>query len=1252
MPGGSIGTIFCELDLDPSRFVKSQAALYKDATSTALNIEENFKKLGIHSAAEMDLMRAKITNAYNMIAHSSKATANDILRAEEAKNSKLKELNEQQFGHQTSLIEKIKANWIGIAGTIYAAMKFERMIEGWIKLDMAQQQANNSLRAAMIANDRYSKSFYENTLKQADALQRLTGYQDQEIMRGQKMLMIYDNIGNDMIPRVTKVMLDLAALMDKDVQGAAAQLGKASEGITEGLRKMGIVIDENIYKQKGFVGVLDELEKMLAGQAESMVEGAGKWKILGIQVGETKEKLGEFFTLIADKSGFIAILSESINAFSESIEGLNEALKGESLTKLAPLLLAITGGGAAGPLGAAGGYLVGKGLQGIFDPKELNEISTHVGLQKMIDELYLPPDQLYEAQKRYHAEYLEYLNELQKGISLLTPEYQKARAAIYEMLEAFKDPATAEYKKELKALYEEFKPIRQQLGETAEVTNAWNLRLTELQKKHGIIKEVTDLTANYKTIINQLNRELAITANNEKILSTFFERKVGGGFAEIIRPVGELDFTNFYKEQLNLFKKYGVFIEKNIDKVEDEWVDVTENMADVGRDAFSDFLMDFTFDFEDMAKGIRRVWADAIADMAKEKFIKPMMQQMMGEIQGFMPGAAVPGVTSTQGQSFGGIAMGALGAGAMGYGLGESASPGTYAGVGAGVGAAVGSIFPGIGTLVGGIVGGAIGSIFKKAAEEIKDKWSPSLLGFDLIASSINDEITYAIDSWQGSSPHAEIGIALAKVVKSQKEFFEEIANWVGAEVSNVQASGTFIQSGIGDLSSQLQAYEEGMSGKIAYEWLNANKAILESLSGKWGEEALDTFFKDTINPIILGNREKIESYWETIYMNLKTTQDDWDNLRKELISSNVMSEAEFYKHLGNEWEKIEFMFGEEWSWGKEDKYKLLEDLYAELKSLLQEPEWYTGIEKELSSFYPEFLEKIQQTQQIISSVISSAFNNIKNDLTSMLDSGFSDANYKIFTDNIKKGLADSFIDLIQQDVIEKQLQGMLFQPFIGEAGITSLLMGYQTKEYSLTDVFAGLTNMFENLESTFVEMQPVFEILATGIEGLKESINYNSLATADNTNAILDQLNQYLQELTTGGLAPALSAETMMNTYYDLLSQAQADSSKIDEFAAYAMGNFLNFFKGYGGDYQSYWQMVVDAINRLSGTISGTLPENYGYAPIPIGDYSDPVNPYRSKSINLNLYIDGEQLSRSAFKYAERNQDSVRKIRRMAGVS
>ena len=141
---GSVGTIFCELDLDASRYLKSQQKLLQDATTTTLNIEQNFKNLGVKSSAEMDLMRQKINNSFDMIKNSSQATANDIIRAEQAKNDKLRQLDEQQFGKQKKFLDDAKEHWKAYAASIAAAgYAAKEMIDASLKMD----QITSSLKA-------------------------------------------------------------------------------------------------------------------------------------------------------------------------------------------------------------------------------------------------------------------------------------------------------------------------------------------------------------------------------------------------------------------------------------------------------------------------------------------------------------------------------------------------------------------------------------------------------------------------------------------------------------------------------------------------------------------------------------------------------------------------------------------------------------------------------------------------------------------------------------------------------------------------------------------------------------------------------------------------------------------------------------------------------------------------------------------------------------------------------------------------
>lgn len=133
MAGGNIGTVFVELDLDPKRYVGKMQSIYKSAVSTSMNIETNFHRLGIKSANEFDLMRQRASNAFEMIAHSSKTAKDDMLRAEKAYQTELKRISEEQFGHQRSLIEKLKSHWMAATAAIYVAMRAARTVKGWME---------------------------------------------------------------------------------------------------------------------------------------------------------------------------------------------------------------------------------------------------------------------------------------------------------------------------------------------------------------------------------------------------------------------------------------------------------------------------------------------------------------------------------------------------------------------------------------------------------------------------------------------------------------------------------------------------------------------------------------------------------------------------------------------------------------------------------------------------------------------------------------------------------------------------------------------------------------------------------------------------------------------------------------------------------------------------------------------------------------------------------------------------------------
>lgn len=110
MAGSRLGTVFVELQLDDKVYKQRLSETLTSTEATAKGLETSWRALGTKSDAYFDAQRRSAENAYTLIKNSASSTANDIIRAEEAKNAKIKALNEQQYGHHESLLSKMKGS--------------------------------------------------------------------------------------------------------------------------------------------------------------------------------------------------------------------------------------------------------------------------------------------------------------------------------------------------------------------------------------------------------------------------------------------------------------------------------------------------------------------------------------------------------------------------------------------------------------------------------------------------------------------------------------------------------------------------------------------------------------------------------------------------------------------------------------------------------------------------------------------------------------------------------------------------------------------------------------------------------------------------------------------------------------------------------------------------------------------------------------------------------------------------------------
>ncbi len=148
MAGGKpIGTIFVELDLDKTKYTNAQNEILQGAISTSTNIEKNWSIIGQKSDLMYDAMRQRALNAYEMIAKSGQASASEIIRAEEAKNARIKQINEQQYGETQTFMDKLKKNWAEVVASVYIAYRAFNVGKELINASLDMERITMSMKA-------------------------------------------------------------------------------------------------------------------------------------------------------------------------------------------------------------------------------------------------------------------------------------------------------------------------------------------------------------------------------------------------------------------------------------------------------------------------------------------------------------------------------------------------------------------------------------------------------------------------------------------------------------------------------------------------------------------------------------------------------------------------------------------------------------------------------------------------------------------------------------------------------------------------------------------------------------------------------------------------------------------------------------------------------------------------------------------------------------------------------------------------
>lgn len=186
-----------------------------------------------------------------------------------------------------------------------------------------QEDAMVRLTVAMGLQGTSAKVVGDNLLTLSKRFQETTRYSDETALKIMDTLVTIGNVMPSELGKVTTAVMDFATKTRRDPVDAALLFAKGALGITTGLRRAGIAIDEATPKSRVLAEMLRFVNKQMGGAAQADIETyAGKMKQLANSTDEIKESLGK---LLIESLG----LNDVMLFWKGVLDKTNKSISGE-----------------------------------------------------------------------------------------------------------------------------------------------------------------------------------------------------------------------------------------------------------------------------------------------------------------------------------------------------------------------------------------------------------------------------------------------------------------------------------------------------------------------------------------------------------------------------------------------------------------------------------------------------------------------------------------------------------------------------------------------------------------------------------------------------------------------------------------------------------------------------------------------------------------------------------------------------------
>lgn len=200
-----------------------------------------------------------------------------------------------------------------------------------------QAKADAQISAAIKSTAGAAGKSLEDLKEQADALQKVTLFSDDQTQGAQALLLTFTSIRGEIFDKTIPIIQDLSTAFNQDLQSSAVQVGKALQDPIKGVASLGKVGVQFSADQKNLIKslvetgdvagaqtiILKELETQVGGSARAAAQaGLGPFQLLKQQFGEILETVG---------GGLVSAINQTVTLFTELDDSSSGAAKSNDI---------------------------------------------------------------------------------------------------------------------------------------------------------------------------------------------------------------------------------------------------------------------------------------------------------------------------------------------------------------------------------------------------------------------------------------------------------------------------------------------------------------------------------------------------------------------------------------------------------------------------------------------------------------------------------------------------------------------------------------------------------------------------------------------------------------------------------------------------------------------------------------------------------------------------------------------------------